>query len=338
MADAPPVNLLEIPGVLRGAPWPGTSTVPYPRADPTDFDRLPIDTWAMAAVPAGVRIELDLDGVDTLDIDYTTTTDDLGYRGAGAGTTFTLWADSEPVAAVSAVLGSGTARLDVPPGARRVTVHLPEGMRPALHAVRAGGGRAASPPPEPLWVGYGDSITEGWAASEPGRSWTAIVSRTHRLDVVNLGYAGAARGEIVSAGHVASLPAGVISIAHGTNCWGRTPHSADQIVAGYHAFLDVVRAAQPTTPIVAVSPVTRPDAENTPNALGATLSDIRHAIEAVVTSRLRDDPNLTLIPGAGILDAGHLVDGVHPGDDGHAMIAAVVGPALAGAARIVPRP
>jgi lysophospholipase L1-like esterase len=329
MAD----NLLDLPGVLCGAPWAGNEAIAYPRADPADFERLPIDTWAMAGVPAGVRLELQLDGrVEALLIDYTTATDDLGYRGAGAGTTFAVWADEGPVAAVDAALGSHTVRLELPIGSGRVTVYLPEGMKPLLHAVRAEGGTARAPDPRPRWVCYGDSIAEGWVATEPARSWPMIAARTHGLDVVNLGYAGSARGEIVSAGHVASLDADVISLSHGTNCWSRTPHSIEQIVADYHAFLDVVRAAHASTPVVVVSPVVRPDAEDTANVLGATLVGIRQAIEQLVADRQDDDRNLTLVAGGPVLTAADLADGVHPGDAGHEKMAAAIGPSVARAA------
>ena len=76
---------------LRGARWPGTRRVPYPRADPTDR-RLPADTWQMASLPVGVRLELAGDATQ-VEIAYVTATDQLGYRGDGAGTTFAAGAD-----------------------------------------------------------------------------------------------------------------------------------------------------------------------------------------------------------------------------------------------------
>src|SRR5258708_13397704 len=95
------------------------------------------------------------------------------------------------------------------------------------------------------------------------------------MDVCNLGYAGSARGELVSAEHVASLPADVISITHGTNCWTRIPHSADMMLAVTRAFLLNVRQGHPTTPIVVASPVVRPDAEETPNRPRAPFPALR---------------------------------------------------------------
>ncbi|WP_018534373.1 MULTISPECIES: LLM class flavin-dependent oxidoreductase [unclassified Streptomyces] len=40
------------------------------------------------------------------------------------------------------------------------------------------------------------------------------------------------------------------------------------------------------------------------------------------------DPHVRLVRGGGLLGAEHLVDGVHPGDEGHARIAAAVAESL----------
>ena len=42
---------------IRGCVFPGTKSVPYPRADPSDT-RIPRDTWQTAQLPVGVRLEL----------------------------------------------------------------------------------------------------------------------------------------------------------------------------------------------------------------------------------------------------------------------------------------
>lgn len=317
---------------LRGCVWPAGPGAPYPRANPADFSRLPVDTWGTAALPVTVRLEFaGTTDADAVEIAYTTTTDDFGYRGPGAGSTFALYADDEPVGEEKATLGAGTVRLEL--GGRtpqRFVVYLPEGMKPTVTSVTGVGGALAPAPPQPRWLCYGDSIAEGWVASGPAGAWPAVAGRRFGLDVVNLGYAGAARGEIVSAEHVASVPADVVSISHGTNCWTRIPHSADQMRANTAAFLDVVRQGHPDTPIVVASPVLRPDAEATPNRLGATLVDLRRAIEEVAQARIdAGDARLTLVSGDGVLGTGHLPDGIHPGDDGHVILAEVFGAAVA---------
>ncbi len=67
----------------------------------------------------------------------------------------------------------------------------------------------------------------------------------------------------------------------------------------------------------------QPDAEDRPNALGTTHADIRAAIEDSVA---QDNDELTsLLPGADLLSADLLADGIHPGDEGHRELATRIG-------------
>ncbi len=323
---------------LRGCAFPGVEGVPYPRADPADASRLPIDTWGTAQLPVTVRLEM-VGDAEAVEVGYTTTTEDLGYRGRGAGVTFSAWRMGRQLDEATAVLGEGVARLSIrddaatdEDGDGRAIIYLPEGMRPSISSVAPVGGSIEPAPPQPRWVVYGDSIAEGWVASAPAGAWPAVAGRGLGLDVVNLGYAGAARGEIVSAEQIAGLSADVISISHGTNCWTRIPHSAGMMREATRAFLDVVRQGHPRTPVVVVSPVIRPDAEETPNRLGATLVDLRGAVEEVTEQRMAaGDDALHLVRGRPILSADHLPDGIHPGDEGHRLLALTVAPAVAAA-------
>lgn len=312
---------------LRGAPWPGTDRVPYPRLDPADRTRVPLDTWMAASIPVGVRLEL-VGDAQAVRVHYRTTTDQLGYRGAGAGTTFSAWCRERLLGEVPAVLGEGVAELPLASDGV-TTIHLPEGMRPLITAVEAVDGTIEPAPPRPRWVVYGDSIAEGWIASQPGLAWPAQAARQLELDVTNLGFAGAARGEIPCAEQIARLDADVLTVCHGTNCWTRIPHSAELFRAGLAAFLDILRQGHPDTPLVVVSPVLRPDAEDTPNRLGATLADLRRAMEEEVERRIAaGDERLRLVRGGDLLGPEHLGDGIHPNDEGHHRLAAHVGAAV----------
>jgi lysophospholipase L1-like esterase len=112
-------------------------------------------------------------------------------------------------------------------------------------------------------------------------------------------------------------------VAFGTNCWATIPHSADMVAANTAAFLRIIRAAHRHVPVLVVSPLIRPDAEGTPNALGTTLADIRAAIERTVSQG--NDQLTSRLPGADLVSAGLLVDGIHPGDEGHRKLAARIG-------------
>src|SRR5579884_3748595 len=98
---------MDVAEFLRGAAWPGTADAPYPRADPADAARLPIDTWAQASLPVGVRLEFAGDA-EAVEIDYESLTGDLGYRGPSGGTTFALWAGDAKLSEAPAAVGNGT--------------------------------------------------------------------------------------------------------------------------------------------------------------------------------------------------------------------------------------
>lgn len=314
---------------VRGCAFQGVSGLPYPRALPADVGRLPADTWATACVPVGVRLEI-IGEAEAVELRYETATGDAGVRGKAAGTAFEAWRGEQCLGSQPAQVGRGVVRLPMGrgPELQPTVVYLPEGMRPEILELAGIGGPIRPAPGAPRWLCYGDSIVEGWSSSGPAHAWPAVVGRRLGLDTVNLGYAGAARGEAVSAEEMADLPAEVITVAYGTNCWTRIPHSLPQISANLAAFLDLVRSGHPHTPIVVVSPVLRPDAESTPNRLGATLAGIRSTMEKLVAERMAHDRHLFVVQGAGVLSPPDLVDGIHPGDRGHLALAQAVAPAL----------
>ena len=135
---------------LCGNAFAGNDKVPYPRASIHDTFRMPFDTWMQAQLPATVRLEIAGDA-SAIDISYETETEDLGYRGDGAGRTFALWRFLKPVSEEKAELGSGTVRLVMGPEVdHRAIVYLPEGMRPRVLDVEPIGGSIESDPLAPV--------------------------------------------------------------------------------------------------------------------------------------------------------------------------------------------
>ena len=224
---------------------------------------------ARRASRSGVRLEL-VGDAEAVEIDYRT--DDRRARLPRRGRGHDLrrcarWRARRRAAAPT--LGDGTVRLaalGAVPTTRGHRVpargHAPDGASRSTAgggAHRAGAARAALARVRRL-----DRRGLGGVAGRPapGRPSPA---RPHGLDVVNLGYAGAARGEIVSAEQIAALDADVISIAHGTNCWTRIPFTARRCSARRPRPSSTSCAqGHPDTPIVVASPVLRPDAEDTP--------------------------------------------------------------------------
>ncbi len=313
---------------LRGNPFPPAPGVPYPRALAADTARLPGGTWQAASIPAGVRLELRGDA-EAVVVSYRTETDEVGFRGPEAGRSFEVWVDDARTTTVPAALGEGSVELPLPTAAAGVVIHLPEYLRPTVVSLEPVRGVIEPAPVRPRWLAYGDSIVEGWVAASAGSSFPARLGRRLGLDVCNLGYAGAARGELASAEHLAGLDAALITISYGTNCWSTIPHTADLLRAGADAFLTIVRQGHPLTPVVVTTPIRRPGAEATPNRVGATLADLRAAMTSLVQERIdRGDRALVLVDGETLVDDEHLADGIHPGEEGHATMADRLEPVL----------
>ena len=68
----------------------------------------------------------------------------------------------------------------------------------------------------------------------------------------------------------------------------------------------------------------RPDAEDTPNRLGATLVDLRQAMEEVAA-----EGDVLLVRGRELIGPHRLADGIHPDDEGHRILANVIGTEVA---------
>ncbi|MFD3335740.1 GDSL-type esterase/lipase family protein [Streptomyces sp. NPDC058700] len=314
---------------LRGTAWlDGDRPV---RADPADLDRLPWDIAERAALPIGVRLEFTAaPGTRAVRLRYRATVPEAGDPLAGLRHCFALWSGTRFVGEVCVdPAAEATVTLPLPPGGGVFTLHLPEGQAPVPLALWAVGGALSPAPARPRWLVHGDSITEGWWSTRPALSWPATTGRVLGLDAVNLGYAGGARGELVLAEQLARLPGDVITLAFGTNCWSRVPATADLLYATVRAFVGLVRQGHPDTPLLIVSPVLRPEAEHTRNALGATLTELRRAMERAGRDLAAEgDGRLLVLPGRPVLGPEHLADGLHPNDAGHARIAAAVAEVL----------
>ncbi|MFF8603436.1 GDSL-type esterase/lipase family protein [Streptomyces sp. NPDC015232] len=323
------MSWLEPEPFLRGTAWrDGDRPV---RADPADLARLPWDVARRAELPIGVRLEFTAaPGTRAVLLRYRAALPEPGDPLRALRHGFALWRGARCLTeAFPEPAEEGTVRLRLPPGGGTFTLHLPEGQAPVVRALRAVGGALAPAPRRPRWLVHGDSITEGWWATRPARSWPAVAGRRLGLDPVNLGYAGGARGELPLAEHLARLPGELITLAFGTNCWAAVPCSAPLLYETTRAFVTLVRRGHPDTPLLLLSPVLRPAAEHTGNALGATLGELRAAMEAAVRDLVAaGDSRLALLPGGPLLGPGDLADGLHPNDRGHARIAAAVADAL----------
>ncbi|MBE6610711.1 MAG: hypothetical protein E7634_08590 [Ruminococcaceae bacterium] len=168
---------------------------------------------------------------------------------------------------------------------------------------------------------YGSSIVHGTAASRPGHTYPAIISRAMNLDYRNIGFSGQAKGETVLAEWMASLPMSVFVCDYDHNA----PTLA-HLEATHYPLYETVREKNPTVPYIMV---TRPDYWTLPGQQEAILKRRDLIMTSYLKARGTGDKNVYFIDGMSFNSAPHQyemsVDGVHPNDAGFIRMADSIG-------------
>lgn len=208
------------------------------------------------------------------------------------------------------------------PGFHDYELVLPYGDSVEFLGLRVGRPARFEPPPPRTprrYVAYGDSITQGFTASDVGQSYAFRLAQKKNWQVLNMGFGG--RASTPADGRVvAALQADVITVLIGANDWqaGVPP---ERCGANVNAFLANLRAVQPQVPVYVLTPLWVA-ASWQPRARVADLESYRQVLREVVYAR--HDPDLHLIEGPDLI--AHdlaLFDPVvvHPNDQGFAMMA-----------------
>ncbi len=103
-----------------------------------------------------------------------------------------------------------------------------------------------SPRADRTVVFYGSSIMQGGCANRPGMCSTSIISRDMDFEAINLGFSGNARCDLYIAEAMARLNPTVFFLDFVPNC------TADMIKERAVKFIEIIRKAHPTTPIIMI--------------------------------------------------------------------------------------
>ena len=95
---------------------------------------------------------------------------------------------------------------------------------------------------------YGNSVTEGACCSKPANAYSALLSRWLDADYVNFGFSGSAKGELVLADYIHTIPKSILVMDYDHNA----PDAA-HLRATHRAFFERVRTLEPTLPVVFMS-------------------------------------------------------------------------------------
>jgi hypothetical protein len=233
---------------------------------------------------------------------------------------------------------------DLPPGPSHCELWLPHNafieLR-SLHIDAASEVSAAEPDQRLNWVHYGSSISHCMEADRPRGTWPAIAAQRAGVELFSLGLAGQCHLDGFVARTIAALDADFISAKVGINVVNADSLKERTFVPALHAFLDTIRERKPATPILLVSPIHCPVAEDRvgptvrqgtqyacvdappearPGSL--TLRRIREIVANVVERRRAlGDANLYGLDGLALFgeaDVADLPDLLHPNAAGYA--------------------
>ena len=320
---------------LRGAPFVDLADdrLHISRLDPADSLSYPVGAWQHALSTAGVRFVF-----STSASSITLRAWDPGLQPEEDGIV-SLWADDAPIATHTQRNPGGEVRaaFALPnAGKQTYTLYLPYVARLETLALGVPDGAELLPvePAPYVWAAYGDSITQGRTATDPGYTYVAQAARLAGLEPLNLGFRGWARGEPGAAHMLAGLDFDILSILMGVNVRVSSWLDAAAWREVFRNFLDIVRTGHPTTPILVISTLSchGDSTDATPDRRGITVTALREAEHAVVTQRITaGDAHIRLIDGTsliGLNDAALVPDGTHPNDEGMHRIARHIAPVL----------
>lgn len=170
-------------------------------------------------------------------------------------------------------------------------------------------------------VFYGSSIVHGTAATRPGYTYSAIISRELNLDFRNIGFSGQAKGETALAQWMASLPMSVFVCDYDHNA-----PTVEHLKATHYPLYETVREKNPQLPYIMV---TRPDYWTLPLEQEHILQRRDVIMSSYLKARAAGDKNVYFVDGMSFNYAPHQyetsVDSIHPNDAGFLRMADGIG-------------
>ena len=229
----------------------------------------------------------------------------------------------------------------IPAGRKHLELWLPHNAAVRLLDLRVDGSIEPPPPTTRRWVHYGSSISHCSEADRPTGTWPAVAARLAGVDLQSFGFGGQCQLDPFAGRMIAEQPAYVISLKLGINIVNADSMRERTFVPALHGLLDTIRESHPEVPVVLITPIVCPVAEDHPGptitdaagqcaviprpaglSVGAlTLRRIRELEAEIVEARRQGgDLHLHLLRGPDLFgedDVPDLPDGLHPNAAGY---------------------
>lgn len=229
-------------------------------------------------------------------------------------------------------------------GRKVVEIWLPQAAVVELRGLRVDSDAMVEPAPEsdrPRWVHYGSSISHCLEADSPTGIWPAVAAREAGMNLTNLGFGGQCMLDQFVARTIRDLPVDIITLKVGINVVNGDTLRDRTFGPALHGFIDTIREGKPDTPILLVSPIFCPSAEEKPGPTvmgpegryvtveglaelretSLTLIRLRAMMRDIAETRIAlGDAQLHYLDGLALFgseDAGDLPDDLHPNAGGY---------------------
>jgi len=230
---------------------------------------------------------------------------------------------------------------------KHVEIWFPTNSSVELHALQVADGASvtAAPITRRRWTHYGSSISHCIDVDRPFDAWPVMVANDLGLELTDFGLAGQCQLDPFMGRVIRDTPADVISLKIGINLVNAASMNERTFAPAVHGLLDHVRDGHPTTtPLLVVSPIFCPSAEDRPGPtvpgadgkfvtidapaevrpFGLTLRRIRQIVAGIVAQRqAAGDTALHHLDGLSLFgpdDAHLLYDDLHPSPEGYALL------------------
>ena len=195
-------------------------------------------------------------------------------------------------------------------GTKRVKIVFPWSMSSRIVSLSLDDGATVTPVAKSRrMIIFGDSITQGYDASKPEKSYASILADGLDANAVNKGIGGEKFFPALAT-LADDFDPEIITVAYGTNDWSkREKAELDEMCT---AFYHNLAKTYPKARIVAISPLWRPDID----AKGKDYP-LTH-VAAYLNEVAADIPQMTVIDAMDFIphDVAYFTDNVHPNDRG----------------------
>lgn len=215
------------------------------------------DFYAKTFATSGVMLEFDTDS-SFLHLEFAVT-----RASSRPGFAHTVFVNGRVVGRVEGSLEPGAKNapfggsFDLGQGSKRVRVHFPWGAASRIRKVElSDGSTLKAVPRRGKMLVFGDSITQGYDASVPEKSYASQIIEHIGLDGINKAIGGEVFCPELARIQDAFQPE-VITVAYGTNDWSKTDRQT--LWTNSRLFYKALRENYPQAKIYALAPIWRAD-------------------------------------------------------------------------------